>query len=104
MANKAAYDAIRVIAGSGPITFTERDYEDPTLKPLLDRFTIGPGLQAMKLIWDITGEQFGARQALCERHYSGHTIKNLILMSNTPKRAEAEALVHRLLGWDADAA
>ena len=106
MANRAAYDAIRVIAGSGPITFSERDYEDPELKPLLDRFMVGPGisarkrLQAMKLIWDITGEQFGARQALYERHYSGDPIKNMIMMAGTPKRAEAEALVHRLLGWD----
>lgn len=29
MVNKAAYDAIRVIGGSGPITFTEQDFEDP---------------------------------------------------------------------------
>lgn len=109
MANKAAYDAIRVIAGSGPITFTEADYEDPDLKPLLDRFMVGPGisardrLQAMKLIWDITGEQFGARQALYERHYSGDPIKNMIMMANSPKRMEAEALVCRMLGWGAPA-
>ena len=106
MVNKAAYDAIRVIAGSGPITFTEADYENPEIRPLLDRFMIGPGisahrrLQAMKLIWDITGEQFGARQALYERHYSGDPIKNMIMMSRSPKYAEAEALAQRMLGWE----
>lgn len=108
MVNKAAYDAIRVIGGSGPITFTEQDFEDPALKPLLERLMIGPGvparqrLQAMKLIWDITGEQFGARQALYERHYSGDPIKNMLMMSYSPKYAEAEALVFRLLGWNAE--
>lgn len=106
MVNKAAYDAIRVIGGSGPITFTEQDFDDPTLKPLLERLMIGPGiparerLQAMKLIWDITGEQFGARQALYERHYSGDPIKNMLMMSHSPKYAESEALVFRLLGWE----
>lgn len=66
---------------------------------------IGPGvpakmrLQAMKLIWDITGEQFGARQALYERHYSGDPIKNMVMMSHSPKYDEAEVLVFRLLGW-----
>ncbi|MCC6706913.1 MAG: 4-hydroxyphenylacetate 3-hydroxylase [Gammaproteobacteria bacterium] len=106
MVNKAAYDAIRVIGGSGPITFTEQDFEDPALKPLLEQLMIGPGvpakmrLQAMKLIWDITGEQFGARQALYERHYSGDPIKNMVMMSHSPKYDEAEALVFRLLGWE----
>ena len=106
MANKAGYDAIRVIAGSGPITFTEADFENPDLKPLLERFLVGPGvsarmrLQAMKLVWDLTGEQFGARQALYERHYSGDPIKNMIMFTRTPKYAEAEALALRMLGWE----
>lgn len=108
MVNKAAYDAIRVIGGSGPIAFTEQDFEDPALKPMLERLMVGPGiparqrLQAMKLIWDITGEQFGARQALYERHYSGDPIKNMLMMSHSPKYSEAEALVFRLLEWNVE--
>jgi aromatic ring hydroxylase len=103
MAMRTALDTLKFMAGSGALTFTEADYRDPELKPLLDRFVIGPEmdsatrLKIMKLVWDITGEQFGSRQALYERYYSGDPIKNNLIFASMPKAQEAEALVNRLL-------
>jgi 4-hydroxyphenylacetate 3-monooxygenase/anthranilate 3-monooxygenase (FAD)/4-hydroxyphenylacetate 3-monooxygenase len=103
MAMRTALETVKVMAGSGALTFTEADYNDPELRPLLDRFVIGPQmdsgtrLKIMKLVWDMTGEQFGSRQALYERYYSGDPIKNNLIFASMPKAQEAEKLVNRLL-------
>jgi aromatic ring hydroxylase len=103
MAARVALEAVRIMAGSGALTFTEADYHNPELTGLLDRFVIGANmdsrtrLEIMKLVWDMTGEQFGSRQALYERYYSGDPIKNHIMFASMPKRQEAEAMIARLL-------
>jgi aromatic ring hydroxylase len=103
MAARVALETVRIMAGSGVITFTEADYANPELTGLLDRFVVGPNmdsrarLEIMKLVWDMTGEQFGSRQALYERYYSGDPIKNLIMFANMPKRQESEAMIERLM-------
>lgn len=105
-ANTQALETLKNIVGSGGITMTEADYENPELKPLIDRLLIGPGidarhrLQLMKLAWDMTAEQFGSRQHLYEKYYSGDPIRNRINWYQHPKRLECEGLVRRLLGWE----
>ncbi len=102
-AARSGLDGLRTIAGSGAIAFSEADYLNDNVRPLVERYFIGANmrahdrLQIMKLVWDLTGEQFGSRQALYERYYTGDPIRNLINQANSPKRAEAEAMAGRLL-------
>ncbi len=102
-ASRTCLDHLRVIAGSGGLVFSERDYEQPEIRELIDRYVKGAAMNArdrfkiMKLVWDITGEQFGSRQALYERYYSGDPIKNIIGYFSSPKLAEAEEMASRLL-------
>lgn len=102
-ASRTCLDHLRMIAGSGGLIFSERDYAQPEIRGLIDRYVKGASIDAgerlkiMKLVWDITGEQFGARQALYERYYSGDPIKNVTGYFHSPKLAEAEALARRLL-------
>ena len=57
-------------AGSGVLAVTEADYARPEVGPLMNDWLIGPGIEAkrrlkvMKLAWDMTGTQFGARAGL----------------------------------------
>jgi len=104
-ANTQALEILKNIVGSGAITMTEADYENPELKPLIDRLLIGPGidakhrLQLMKLAWDMTAESFGSRQHLYEKYYAGDPIRNRINWYHHPKRRECQAMVNRLLDW-----
>ncbi len=103
--NGRAIEVVRDVAGSGGLAMSEADYLGPDLQGLVDRLIVGPGidarhrLQLMKLVWDATATEFGSRQALYERYYSGDPDRNRQLWFTTPKRAEAEAMVKRLLGW-----
>nr|WP_275403931.1 4-hydroxyphenylacetate 3-hydroxylase C-terminal domain-containing protein [Pseudonocardia acidicola] len=98
-----AVDVVRMVAGSGVIAMTEKDFHNPELTGLLERFMHGPDvpaeerLRVMRLAWDATGGQFGSRQALYERLYSGDPIGNRIRFFGLPKRSECEDLVLRLL-------
>ncbi len=104
-ANTEALEILKSIVGSGGIAMTEADYENPELKPLIDRLLVGPGidarhrLQLMKLAWDMTAEPFGSRQHLYEKLYSGDPIRNRINWYRHPKRGECKAMVERLLDW-----
>ncbi len=101
-ASRTCLDHLRMISGSGALIYSERDYEQPEIRGLIDRYVKGAAMDAherlkvMKLVWDITGEQFGARQALYERYYSGDPIKNAAGYFLSPKLAEAEAMARRL--------
>jgi 4-hydroxyphenylacetate 3-monooxygenase/anthranilate 3-monooxygenase (FAD)/4-hydroxyphenylacetate 3-monooxygenase len=103
MAMQKSLETVRVMVGSGALTFTEADYHHPDLTGLLDRLIVSPSMsgfqrmEVMKLIWDITGEQFGSRQALYERYYSGDPIKNNQIFATMPKSQESEEMVLRLL-------
>lgn len=98
-----AVDVVRMVAGSGVIAMTEKDFTNPELTGLLERFMHGPDvpaeerLRVMRLAWDATGGQFGSRQVLYERLYSGDPIGNRIRFFGMPKRSECEDLVLRLL-------
>ena len=104
-ANTEALETLKNIVGSGGITMTEADYNNPELQPLVDRLLIGPDinakdrLQLMKLAWDMTSEQFGSRQHLYEKYYSGDPIRNRVNWYQHPKRVECQDMVKRLLEW-----
>lgn len=104
-ANTLAVECLKMLAGSGQLSITKEDYDNPELKPLLNRLMIGPGINAedriqlMKLVWEVTGTEFGSRQSLYERLYSGDPVKNKEVWYNAKKRTECENMVRRLLGW-----
>jgi len=85
--------------------FTDADYNNPELQPLVDRLLNGPDinaedrLQLMKLAWDMTSEHFGSRQHLYENYYSGDPIRNRVNWYQHPKRVECQEMVKRLLEW-----
>jgi len=102
-ANTKAADVLRMAAGSGVLAMTEADYANPEIGPLMDRWLIGPDtgarerLQLMKLAWDMTGTEFGARAGLYERLYSGDPEINAQRWFASPITGECEALVRQLL-------
>ena len=55
------------------------DFNNPELRPLLDRFYVGSGgydaehkVKLMKLLWDAIGTEFAGRHELYERNYAGN--------------------------------
>lgn len=102
-ANTKAAEVLRMAAGSGALAVTEADYNHPDIGPLLDRWLIGPNINAhdrlrlMKMAWDMTGTEFGSRAGLYERLYSGDPERNAIGWFHSPITAECEALVKRAL-------
>ncbi|ATE58647.1 4-hydroxyphenylacetate 3-hydroxylase N-terminal domain-containing protein [Thauera sinica] len=98
-----AAEVLRFAAGSGALAMTEADYNNPDVGPLLDRWLIGPGIDArsrmrlMKMAWDMTGTEFGSRAALYERLYSGDPERNAMLWFRHPIASECEDMVGRLL-------
>ncbi|MFT7654279.1 MAG: 4-hydroxyphenylacetate 3-monooxygenase [Limisphaerales bacterium] len=102
-ANTKAADVLRMAAGSGVLAQTEADYNNPIVGSLLDRWLIGPNidakhrLQLMRLAWDMTGTEFGSRAGLYEQLYSGDPERNAINWFNSPTTQECEMLVTQLL-------
>jgi aromatic ring hydroxylase len=102
-ANTKAADVLRMAAGSGVLAMTEADYTNPDIGPLMDRWLVGPSvdarrrLQLMKLAWDLTGTEFGSRAGLYERLYSGDPEANAQRWFRSAVTRECEAMVHRLL-------
>ncbi|MBX9700071.1 MAG: hypothetical protein K2X74_11585 [Acetobacteraceae bacterium] len=102
-ANTKAADVLRIAAGSGVLAMSGADHADPEIGPLMDRWLVGPGinarrrLQLMKLAWDMTGTEFGSRSGLYERLYSGDPEINAQRWFGSPITAECEAMVARLL-------
>jgi aromatic ring hydroxylase len=101
-ANTKAADVLRMAAGSGVLAVTEADYARPEVGPLMNDWLIGPGIEAkqrlklMKLAWDMTGTQFGARSGLYERLYSGDPEINAQRWFMSPITKECEAMVDQL--------
>jgi aromatic ring hydroxylase len=102
-ANTKAADVLRMAAGSGVLTVTEADYEHPDVRPLMDAWQGGPGIDAkprlalMKLAWDMTGTEFGSRAGLYERYYSGDPELNGQRWFRSALTDDCEAMVRRLL-------
>src|SRR5882672_1743821 len=102
-ANTKAADVLRLAAGSGVLAMTGADYANPEVGPLMDKWLIGPGIDArrrlelMKLAWDMTGSEFGSRAGLYERLYSGDPEINAQRWFRSAITGECEQLVHELL-------
>jgi aromatic ring hydroxylase len=102
-ATTKAVDVLRMAAGSGVLAMSAADYANPDVGPLLDRWLVGPNidakhrLQIMKLAWDMTGTEFGSRAGLYERLYSGDPERNAQQWFMSPITQECEALVRHLL-------
>ena len=102
-ANTKAADVLRFAAGSGVLAMSAADYANPAIGPLMDKWLIGPGidarrrLQLMKLAWDMTGTEFGSRAGLYERLYSGDPEINAQRWFRSGITRECEALVEELL-------
>lgn len=101
--NTKAIDVLQMAAGSGVLAMAEGDYLNSEVGPLMDRFLIGPGinakdrLQLMKMAWDITGTEFGSRTGLYERLYSGDPERNAQRWFAGPVTAECAELAQDLL-------
>ena len=102
-ANTKAADVLRLAAGSGVLAMTGADYAHPEVGPLMDKWLVGPGIDAkrrlelMKLAWDMTGSEFGSRAGLYERLYSGDPEINAQRWFRSGITRECESLVHDLL-------
>jgi aromatic ring hydroxylase len=102
-ANTTAADVLRLAAGSGVLAMSGADYANPEVGPLMDKWLIGPGIDAkrrlelMKLAWDMTGSEFGSRAGLYERLYSGDPEINAQRWFRSGITRECEALVQALL-------
>nr|WP_245745402.1 4-hydroxyphenylacetate 3-hydroxylase C-terminal domain-containing protein [Deinococcus reticulitermitis] len=92
-----------------------KDLQSPELRPLIDRYYRGTGVSAeeriklYKLIWDVTGSEFGGRMALYERNYGGNQdqvrMDNLNFTTRLGQTKEFQELVdacmsdYDLSGW-----
>src|SRR5437867_1632716 len=69
------------ILGGAPLVTTSgrEDLMNPDLRPLIDRYYRGTGMDAhdriklFKLVWDAIGTEFGGRHELYERNYAGNS-------------------------------
>lgn len=102
--NSLAVQTIRLMGSSGLVmTPTEADFEVPELAQELAQYFRGRELPArdrvrvMKLAWDAIATEFGSRQALYELFFAGDPVTARMVYYDTPRRANAEALVARLL-------
>lgn len=95
------------------------DFENPAIRPYLDRFVRGSNgyaaidrVKLLKLLWDAIGSEFGGRHELYERNYAGNQdnlrIETLLtaqatgeleMMQDMARRCMAE---YDLSGWVAN--
>ena len=93
------------IATSAPIfTPTAEDFDVPQLRPLLDIYGRGKGVDAeyrhrlCRLAWELTSDSFGGRQQLYERLHSGSPE---VIISGAYQRYDkrkAVSMVNKLIG------
>ena len=92
--------------GSSSLIFapSEKDFEAPELRPLLDVYSRGKGASGIdrvklaKLAWELTGDQFGGRQQLYERLHSGDPQTVISLSYLQYDKRKAVKMVERLIG------
>lgn len=67
-----------VASGLIYVNSSAKDFDNPGIRPYLDRFLRGSGgvdaverVKVMKLLWDAVGSEFGGRHELYERNYAG---------------------------------
>jgi aromatic ring hydroxylase len=89
-----------VASGLIYLNSSARDFQNPELRPYLDKYIRGSGgrsaeqrVKLMKLLWDAIGTEFGARHELYEINYSGSTEENRLTTLNI---AQATGLTQRM--------
>jgi len=74
-------EIIQQVVAGGLIYNTSHasDFQNPRIKPYLDKYLRGSGgveaverVKLMKLLWDAVGSEFGGRHELYERNYAGN--------------------------------
>src|SRR5438046_7971638 len=78
-----------VASGLIYLNSSARDFQNPELRPYLDKYVRGSGgydaeqrVKLMKLLWDSIGSEFGARHELYEINYSGSTEEIRLITLN----------------------
>ena len=92
--------------GTGSLVFTAsaEDYDVAELRPLLDRYGRGQGVDAAyrhrlcRLAWELTADSFGGRQQLYERLHSGSPEVTVAASYLRYDKSKAIDMVHRLIG------
>jgi 4-hydroxyphenylacetate 3-monooxygenase oxygenase component len=97
-------EIIRMIGSHNLLTTPARaPLADKTLRPLIDRYLPGVGVDAeqrsrlFRLAWDFTGTALGSRNELYERFYLGSAGRNLTMAHTLADRTRANRLVDRFL-------
>ncbi len=103
--SKRIINILEHIGTSQPVfTPTAEDFDVPELRPLLDLYGRGKGVDAWykhklaRLAWELTGDSFGGRQQLYERLHSGSPeviVAGAYLRYDKSKGIE---MVHKLIG------
>lgn len=93
-----------IATSSVVFTATAEDFDVPELRPLIDVYGRGKGVDAhyrhrlCRLAWELTADSFGGRQQLYERLHSGSPE---VIVSNAYQRYDKSkgiAMVNRLIG------
>jgi 4-hydroxyphenylacetate 3-monooxygenase len=90
-------EIFELVLGGSPIVVpsSHQDLQDPSLRPLIDRYyrgsesTAEERIKLFKLIWDAIGTEFGSRHELYERNYSGNHEQIRIDLLNLARRSGA---------------
>lgn len=82
------------------------DMDQPELRPLIDRYWRGKGVDAeyrqklSKLAWELTGDSFGGRQQLYERLHSGSPEVIIATVYKMYDKTDAIAMVEAALAYE----
>jgi 4-hydroxyphenylacetate 3-monooxygenase oxygenase component len=102
-------EIIRVIGSHNLLTTPARAaLADEALRPLIDRYLLGVGVDAeqrsrlYRLAWDFAGTALGSRNEQYERFYLGSSGRNLTMAHILADRVRANRLVDRFLLEDID--
>jgi len=102
-------EIIRLVGSHNLLTTPARaPLADPRLRPLIDRYLTGVGVDAeqrsrlFRLAWDFTGTALGSRNEQYERFYLGSAGRNLIAAHTLADRTRASRLVDRFLKEELD--
>ena len=102
-------EIIRRIGSHNLLTTPSRAaLDDPDLRPLIDTYLRGVGVDAegrdriVRLAWDFAGSALGSRNEQYERFYLGSTGRALMSLHDLLDRGRTEDLVNRFLSEDFD--
>jgi 4-hydroxyphenylacetate 3-monooxygenase oxygenase component len=100
-------EIVRLIGSHNLLTTPARNaLDDPRLRPLIDRYLPGVGVDAeersrlFRLAWDFAGTALGSRNDQYERFYLGSVGRNLANMQVNYDRQRANRLMDRFLKED----